>query len=374
VTIPEFEEFESNDKLLDQIASLQKKLEKERDRTDALLQMMVRTIRDVQPPTPWPVPPIKNDTRRAGAETAIVLASDWQLSKITPDYNTKVGRKRIRLFGDKISGITNIQRADHPVKNCRLYLAGDILEGEEIFPGQMHLIDAGLYEQVLHHAPRAICDLIYSLLNTFEKVHVVGVIGNHGRVGGRSSRLHDPRTNADRMAYKVAQYMLMGDPDYGLTEIGKSNRVTWSIPGDLEEIPDRYWFAVDYIGDWGFLMAHGDQIRGGFGGFPFYGYAKKAWGWIDSIPQPWDYLLTGHWHQPTSLTLNQRQVRINGSTESRNSYAQENLAAVGTPTQWLAYCHPKNGITAEYWVDLSDGRTPQKRRPTDLWPNTKDTQ
>ena len=103
-------------------------------------------------------------------------------------------------YADKILKLTDIQRSDHPVDECVVYALGDIVEGELIFPGQSHLIDASLYRQVTVDGPRILIDFLRRLLGHFTTVKVVWVIGNHGRLGGRSSRDYSLESNADRMA------------------------------------------------------------------------------------------------------------------------------------------------------------------------------
>lgn len=114
------------------------------------------------------------------AETAVAVFADWQLGKVTPDYNSEVLANRIDLYTEKLLEITDIQRADHPVKNLHVWLLGDIVEGEEIFPGQSHLIDSGLYRQVGVNGPEILTNFLTTALENFEHVHVTGVIGNHG--------------------------------------------------------------------------------------------------------------------------------------------------------------------------------------------------
>jgi hypothetical protein len=274
-------------------------------------------------------------------ETALICVSDLQLAKITKSYNSDVCAARMRLYSDKVDSLTAIQRSNHPVHHARLYLLGDIVEGELIFPYQPYAIDSSLYKQVMLDGPKILGDFLQRLLATFETVHVVGVIGNHGQIGGQSRKHHNPTTNADRMLYRFLQEIYREEP-----------RVTFHIP-DRER--ERDWYAVDYpVGpDHGFLLFHGDQIRGGFAGFPYYGFAKKVWGWRGgAIKEPFRYAVAGHWHTPLRTTINAVTVWVNGSTESDNTWAQENLQQMGDPTQLLMFVHPKVGVTAEYWVYL----------------------
>jgi hypothetical protein len=64
------------------------------------------------------------------SETAVAVLADWQMGKVTPDYNTEVLAKRMDLYMDKLIEITNIQRTHHPVKNLHVWILGDIVEGE----------------------------------------------------------------------------------------------------------------------------------------------------------------------------------------------------------------------------------------------------
>lgn len=290
------------------------------------------------------VPPVKappKDARRRGEEVAVAVLSDWQLAKRTESYSSDVCEQRIDLYADKVLELAEIQRADHPVKELRVYLLGDLVEGELIFPGQAHLVDASLYRQVVVDGPRILGSFLRRMLANFDKVHVVGVIGNHGAIGGRSRRDMHPESNADAMLMEVTRQMLESE-----------QRLTWapnSTPGE------RHWYAVDRVGDKAFFLAHGDQIRGGFGGFPWYGFGKKVSGWRTSgLVPPFDYALTAHYHTPVRMYLNGITLWGNGSTESGNQYALENMAASGEPCQWLLFCHPQRGVSAEYLVQLDD--------------------
>lgn len=273
-----------------------------------------------------------------GEEVAVAIIADWQLAKITPDYNSKVCEERIYRYAEKVIQLTEIQRQDHPVKELRIWALGDIIEGELIFPGQSFLVDGGLYRQITVDGPRIMKNFINMMLEHFEKITFVGVIGNHGAIGGRGRRDHDPETNGDRMLYRITQLMFE-----------KESRIEFKIPDGRGE---RHWYAVDTIGKYRAMLCHGDQ----FGSLStFYGFQKKAYGWkIGAISDDFDDIYLGHFHTPTKMTFNTVQVRISGSPESTNTYASESLAAAGRPSQPLIFVHPEKGIvTAEYncWLD-----------------------
>lgn len=305
---------------------------------DAVYRAVKEEIKDGSLYSVPKIPAPKKETRKASEEVAVAVLADWQLAKVTPDYNSEICEKRIQMYADKVIHLTEIQRQDHPVKHLHIWCLGDIVEGELIFPGQSFLIDGGLYRQVTVDGPRIIKNFIIKMLENFETITFTGVIGNHGAIGGRGRRDHDPETNADRMLYRIVQLMFENE-----------KRITFNIPDGKGE---RNWYAIPKIGNYKSLLIHGDQ----FGSLStFYSFQKKVYGWkVGAIQEEFDDVYIGHFHTPTKMTFNTVQMRISGSPESTNTYAMESLAAIGRPSQPLMFVHPERGIvTAEYtcWLD-----------------------
>jgi len=276
----------------------------------------------------------KPDKRKGEPEHAILLVSDWQWGKITPTYNSEIAAVRVRELGEKVKRLVDIQRTAHPVRELHIHLLGDLVEGEDIFPGQAHLIDSGLYSQMFG-AAEALARLVREMLAHFEKVKVVGVIGNHGRLGRKGT--FRPESNADAMMYRIARMA-----------VGEEKRLDW--PETFTQ-GERHWYAVDNVLGKRWFLFHGDQVGGGFAGFPWYGFGKKLSGWRASVAE-FDYSVGAHFHTPTRMYLNGLTHWNGGSIESTNTFAQEQLAAAGEPCQWLLFQNEK-GVTAEYLVRLS---------------------
>lgn len=331
---------------------LLKEYEKLKCKQDELAEAIYRAVRDdIEMHKIDKVPPPSPDHRTStGEEIAVAVLADWQLAKVTPDYNTEVCEDRIYKFADKIESLTEIQRAHHPVKNLHVWMLGDIVEGELIFPGQSFLIDGGIYRQVTIDGPRILKNFFLRMLEVFESVHVTCVIGNHGRLTGRSKGDYDPESNADRMLYQIISLMFEHE-----------DRISFNIPHGRGE---RNFYAIDNIGSYSCLLIHGDQ----FNGINSIGVLKnKIYGWkvgaitktfIEddgfTITEHFDDVYMGHFHTPSKFTFNTVQLRVSGSPESTNTYAIERLGAVGRPSQPLLFVHPEKGIiTAEYncWLD-----------------------
>jgi hypothetical protein len=270
-------------------------------------------------------------------EVAVAVFSDWQLGKVTPDYNSDVLEKRIEIYTEKLLEITEIQRMDHNVDELRVWLLGDIVEGEEVFPGQSHLIDSGLYRQVGINGPKILSKFFATALENFKKVHVTGIIGNHGSVGGKMKKAYDPETNMDRLLYKIMELIF-----------NKEERITFDIPDGKGE---RNWYSIDNVGNYSCLLIHGDQLPAPTS---YYGYFKKIMGWKDgAIPEQFNDVFMGHYHQQFKMTIGSTILRLSGSPESFNTYAQEFFSSTSRPCQHLMYIHPEHGVTSEYsiWLD-----------------------
>ena len=323
------------------LKQLEKAKKKKEDMVDAVYEAVSANLRTWDKPS---IPKPRNLKKTMDEEIAIAVLSDIQLAKVTPDYNSEVAEERVIAYAHKIVDITNLQRQSHPVNKVAVFAVGDIIEGELIFPGQSHLIDSSLYKQVTVDGPRIIGKFLDILLANFNEVDVHWVIGNHGHLGGRSRKDYHPDSNADRMLGNIMKMIFRDE-----------KRIKFTIP---DSTGDNHWFDIANLGkECKFLLWHGDNVRG-FSGFPWYGFGKKLQGWktlaANGLMPDFDNAIAGHFHTPTTMYLNDIRLWVNGSTESYNTYALEQLASMGRPCQWLLFCKDGTGVTAEYLVKLED--------------------
>jgi hypothetical protein len=267
------------------------------------------------------------------AETAICLLADWQFGKVTPEYDSEVARARVLAYADKVVDIIGHVRRHHPVDEARVYLLGDLVEGELIFPGQAHRIDASLYRQVFDGA-ELLAAVVRRIASAVPVVKVRGVIGNHGDIGGRSRREMHPETNADAMLMNIARLHLPGV----------------DFPEPLVK-GERAWHIVDEVKGRKWMLVHGNQIKGSSFGVPWYGFKNKALGWHSTLG-PFHYLASGHWHQQIRHDINGIQHFGAGSPESANTYAQEWLAGGGQQGSQYLIFQNERGLTSEWPIRL----------------------
>lgn len=223
---------------------LLKQLDRAKNKKADLIEAMYDAVR--MNVSTWAKPNVPKPTlskANKNEEIAVAILSDVQLAKITPDYDTAIAEKRVVAYAHKIVELANLQRNAHPVNKCAVLVAGDIVEGELIFPGQSHLIDASLYSQVTIDGPRILTQFFDVLLANFKEVEVTWVIGNHGSLGGRARKDYHPDSNSDRMLGKIMSMIY-----------DKDKRISFHVPDSTTE---DHWFGIADLGkDCKFFVWH----------------------------------------------------------------------------------------------------------------------
>lgn len=316
----------------------QRQMRQMKQRSDRLVGVTIDACRDAVLSHPLDrVPKPKPDRRKHSAEVALWHLTDWQGAKVTPSYNTAVMHERTHRFVDKAALITEIQRADHPVRDCTIAIGGDMIEGIFNFPSQPYEIDATLFEQFVTVA-NLLVEVTRRALSIYETVTVVPEWGNHGRLGSKRDAVVKS-DNADRMTYELARQVLAASGE---------TRLTWQdCPEDIQRIE---------IGNYRALLMHGDEVgRAGFASPSAWQAAGNRW---KAGAYGWDFqdIWLGHYHRHAQEPLSDGLGSIywTGSTESENRYARDSMAASGVPSQRLAFVDPDAGRVAsmyQIWLD-----------------------
>lgn len=302
------------------------------------LQTIYNAVQDARDNSDRPelVPIPERDKREHGEEAALWHLTDWQGGKKTSSYDLDVMDKRVMRFTEKAAELTQIMRADHPVRHCTILLGGDMVEGVQIFPGQVWELDGTLFEQIFRVTDRIVW-AIKEALQIYETVDVVGEWGNHGRLGKKGDGLK-ASDNVDRIVYEIARRDLV-------QEERLQNFKIW----------DK-WYQHFEIGNYAGLLVHGDEIKSFGGNTPSYGILRKANAWSSGVVPAFRDMYIGHYHQSMELQMaNGGSVYMAGSIESDNEYAREFVAAVSKPSQRLNFVDPARGrVTYESKIWVTD--------------------
>ena len=334
----EAEATEKNYELRTALDRALRQLARAKAQTEDLVEATYRAVRDAMAADPvQPVPAPQRDGRRKRPEVALWHLTDWQGAKVTPSYNSTVMRERVHRFVDKAERITNIQRAEHPVKSCYVLFGGDMVEGLFNFPTQAFEVDATIFRQWVQ-VSNLCAEVVRRALSIYDEVTVVDEWGNHGRIGSKRDAV--PRSdNIDRMCYATARLM-----------VGEQPRLQWAEPSgeDIQRVE---------IGEYRALLLHGDETgrHGYVSQTTFLSYLNRlkagaySWGFRD--------VYSGHYHTHDERAMSDGRGSWfqTGSTESDNRYARDGLGASAQPSQRLHFIDPEKGrVTSQHkvWLDV----------------------
>ncbi len=190
-------------------------------------------------------------------------------------------------------------------------------------------------------AYESLTQLTADLLETFERVDVISVPGNHGRLGRR-----DELAPADNLDW-LAGYFLR-------ERFGGEKRVR-------VHLPDTWWALVDVRG-WKFLVAHGDEFRSWLG-IPFYGAQRFKARMAELLAKSFrpdknggvvsfDFVITGHHHEIADFS----GMYTNGSWVGGSEFSLKRLQSGGLPYQWMLGVHDTIGVSWARKLVLADRR------------------
>lgn len=271
---------------------------------------------------------------KASAATLLLMLSDTHFDEVVQPSEVE----GLNAYNRDIATLRLERWTQNVVKMARHYLSGVsydgvvLMLGGDIFSGDIHeeLSDT--------NADTAMGSLLFwseqlgaaiSLLSEeFGKVHVVSVVGNHGRTTRKPRAKLRARTNFDWLLAKILE-----------RHFQKDERITFQIP----EGADCFFRVYTY----GHLLTHGDQVSGGGGIGGIYPpimrlRARKAQRYL-ATGQNFSTLWMGHWHQylPSPFLV------VNGSLKGVDEYAFINNFGYEPPQQALAICTPEHGITVQ---------------------------
>ena len=261
-----------------------------------------------------------------------IFASDWHWGEVVDpkqvggvnQYNIKIAQERARRLIEKSMDLLHNHFANPSYPAVVFVLGGDMLSGD---------IHEELSQTNEMPTMPALLDLfgvltwcIETLADSFGKVFVPCVTGNHGRNTFKTYNKNRTVTSFDWLLYMFLAKRFEDD-----------KRVQFLIPDG----PDVGYTVYNHK----YLLSHGDSFKGGDGIIGAIGsvirgdYKKRSR--AAQIGQPYDTLLCGHFHQLIQLD----RLIINGSLKGYCEYANANNFSFEPPRQAVWITHPDHGIT-----------------------------
>lgn len=298
---------------------------------------------DIVPPS-WLLPP--KDGRRNRAVLGLLL-SDLHVGEVVdPDeisglnaYGPDIFRARIRRYFAAAIGIGPRWAADCRLEGALVVLGGDLISGD--IHEELRITNALTAHEQVRLAVEEIAAGLRQVVETFGRVHVVSVPGNHGRTTQKPTAKLYSRLSYDTLAATMLHDLFTDD-----------GRVTFQIATGRDAI-------VPVVG-WTIFVNHGDGMgTGGGQGFigplaPIVRGSKKVENQQFRAKRPFDLLLHGHYH----TSANPGPVLSNGSMPGYTEYGNGLRAAIEPAQQWLFLMHERWGLRERAEIKLEEPTPP----------------
>lgn len=284
------------------------------------------------------IKPIKQEGRRGeGEEVHLQPISDCHCGLLTTTYNTKVFKERLARLREAMIRLCLLHRKMRPIRKLVVPFLGDQVQGEQYgAQGFVEEFELSAMEQIYDILVPEFTNFFVNLLQIYPKIEIYGVEGNHGNIQ-RRSQIMTKRSNWDVVFYRALKETL--------SKYQRIELKTQEVGGE--------WYQVISVNGWNFLVVHGDQILS-YQGVPFYGVEKRGLRWKQSIgvDEPFDYVLSGHLHNPNFLWNAGVNWWINGCFPTDSKFPLTRIGLKDVPMQWSLFVNHKYGVTAEYRLNL----------------------
>jgi len=296
------------------------------------MQRLVHVLRDI--PVPEKTPRWLKPKKATRHHTAIptLFISDTHFDEVVDpaavggvnSYNREIAEVRLRRVFERGIVLTRDYLSGVRYDGAVILLGGDIVSGN-IHEELARTNEDQIMGTVVHWVPQLAAG-IEMWAEVFGRVHVVAVVGNHGRNSQKMPSKGIVRDNFDWLIYRWVADRLRED-----------ERITWQIP----EGPDAYFPIYNTR----FLLTHGNAFRGGDGQVGPLGpiirgnlrtYRRQMF-----LDQPYDWLVMGHWHTYAHVA----GLVVNGSLKGYDEYAYAQRFTPERPQQAFWLTTPENGVT-----------------------------
>ena len=255
-------------------------------------------------------------------------------------YNIEIAKHRLQVVVDKAIDLSFNHIANAKYPGIIVPLLGDLSTG--LIHDELKITGEKEVLQVSLELLDAMIEAIKKLADSFGKVFVPCVAGNHGRLTLKPRAKGYAYDSMDWLQYQLLAKFFEND-----------KRIKFLI-ADGE---DAQYKVYDYT----YRITHGSQFSGGNGilgalGPILRGDMKKRSS-ARSMNADYDVLLIGHFHQ--SMTFAQRCI-CNGSLVGFSEYAAKGNYPFEPPTQNFFITHPVHGITFNLPIRIEDKEVTNK--------------
>jgi len=283
-------------------------------------------------------PKVKTDNKRKPEEISILDLSDVHMGMENEVYDAESGKKvitynhdiclkQVDILKKSIHEIYNIQSKTFKLDKLVIFCLGDIITNDRIFPEQTFEIEKCVGLQIWD-AVAIWAKFFNDMLELYNKVEVVCVVGNHGR--SNPTHYNEPiENNFEYFIYRTWQ-----------KQFEDSKRIKIIVPNT-----GRY---IHQVGRWRHLVEHGHELRG-YSETAIKNQLKEL---FINMGQ-FDVMHFGHIHQLADKRISDKVlVKQNGCWILRDEYAFKKFKTYSIPEQHFFGCNDNRKETWKYCIDL----------------------
>jgi len=254
-----------------------------------------------------------------------VFDSDTGKKVIT--YNMGIFQKELNNLQHSIAQIHEILSNSYNLRELTIFCLGDLVTNDRIFPEQTLEIEKVVGLQVWD-AVNYFAKFFNNMLKYYEKITIVGVVGNHGR--SMPNYYEEPvENNFEYFIYKIWE-----------KQFADSKRIKIIVPSTR-----RY---IHTVLNWKHLIEHGDAMRGSS-----ENYIEKQIKELSLNIGGFDVMHFGHFHKLKEREIADKViVKQNGCWILKDSYAFSKYKTYSIPKQHFFGCNSKRPETFSYKIDL----------------------
>lgn len=245
------------------------------------------------------------EAKRRAVDLVLILG-DIHAGSHTKTFDTEVLVARMQALTERVLQLGARYLRDYTKGKLHVHLTGDCVTGERV--GYMTTLDE-LEHAVLTQVYGVAVPRMGQLLSTLAQqwyTEVTCAPGNHGIVGKPAMSA----ANWDTVVYLALQAQLSKNP---------------AIQFNIEPTS---WYNMDTVQGLDWMVTHGDAIRGGN---PHGKIGPSVTAWHDSLPEHFDYVSMGHWHELNKI----RETFISGTMVTDDEWSRKVVKKDGDCAYWL---------------------------------------
>ena len=223
------------------------------------------------------------------------------------------------------------QNRPYPIDELLILGLGDMVTGD--IHDELRETNEEVISEAAVRLGMDMAEFIAGLAPHYERVRVVSIVGNHGRLT-RKPEFKNSTKSWDWIAYKIAELRLAEYPNISV------------------EVP-RSFEAVATVFDQNILCFHGDGIPTNMPGIPWGGVQRRTKELFDTWMAKGTYInhfALGHFHEAN--VVGQKRIWVNGSIKGPDEYSIKRFGGGRPPCQLLHTFHPERGLVGTDYLML----------------------